>query len=302
METYRLASWAMIIMTGLMAVVISSAQVDVFKAGASYGLTLSQSADWGSDMYRYTGTIKYGPIRLFPWKKRFVSGERLDTPSVVAPRGYVSKDSAEKHRVELNEQALRMPSVSDSVYSRYPISITTVGGYSYLYDAPAEGGLFKNDFDQSGVYGGFIINVNQGMIKDWLFGGDTESDWIDPFPVEWRPYFGIGFTFISATSVNAELDLSSFNGISDTLTGNVVLAMPSALAVDLMCGIGFTFERKISVVLGLSFTSLFYENVILTTVEDEIEDEAKERVNGGLSMSYVGLHRTNGMVGISINL
>ncbi len=285
-----------------MTLTTAMSQIDVFKPGSTYGLTMSYINDLGSSMYRLTGSLKYGPVRLFPWKHRFVYCPLQMEPTACTCEN-INKDSIEIHNQRFKAKLNALPKIIDSVFVRYPVSLTTFAGYSYIYNAPTSNPLIAQPINIGGVHGGIVFTFNTSSILDCIFNDTSRAAWIDKSGLEFRPYVGVGLTFLTASSIQTKLDRAQLPGVSDTTSMNALLNLPGTVGVDLMAGAAFTLDSQISILLGLSLSTINFSNATLTGTDPTIAQQANVAFGKGeLSLIAFDFSRMGLMVGVSINI
>ncbi|MBK6291690.1 MAG: hypothetical protein IPF59_08005 [Ignavibacteria bacterium] len=215
----------------------------------------------------------------------------------------INPDSINIHNQRFAAKLNALPKIVDSVFVRYPVSLTTFAGYSFLYNAPSSNPLIAQSINVGGVHGGIVVTFNTSTILDCIFNDTSRGAWIDKGGIEFRPYVGLGLTFLTATSIKTKLDRTQLPGVADTTSMSAVLNLPGTVGVDIMAGAAFTLDSQISILLGLSLSTISFTNATLSDIDPAIDRQAREVFgNGELSLVSFDFSRMGLMAGVSINI
>jgi len=280
-----------------------SAQTELFELNSKYGLTLSYSNDLSNDMVRFTGTIKYGPVRLFPFSRRIIHCVKHHEQSECSCVERVHPDSVQSFLKNWNETTNSLPEIVDSVYKKYPVSLTTVVGYSYIYNAPLSNSMLKGTIGMGGIYGGLIATLNTGVIADLFYHDTTCATWTEHSSVEFRPYVGIAFTFTNEGEHSIQLDSSTIEDFPDTASSVTTLKVPGTVAAELLAGFALTFSSRVSLLFGFSLNHIVVDGATIEHKDSGVEETVNaELQRESLRFSEISLDRISASLGISINL
>ena len=84
---------------------------------------------------------------------------------------------------------------------------------------------------------------------------------------------------------------------------SAVLNLPGTVGVDIMAGAAFTLDSQISILLGLSLSTISFTNATLSDIDPAIDRQAREVFgNGELSLVSFDFSRMGLMAGVSINI
>jgi len=253
----RSVNMVLVILVAFLENSILSGQTQPFsKPSASYGATVTVASGAG-ELSALHISAKYGPARFVPITKEI--------------KGRLRKSGLDRCDCETEETisgTVTTRSEGLDTVTRYLVSLTPSVGFKVLSGISVDQRLTSENYDVSGVVGGFVLNFTPTI----LWSNCTE--FADTDAVLPRPFIAGFVTPLAAGSKAFLMNPDRF--VESPESRQATMTFGGAVLVTIQTGLAITVGRSFSIFGGISWEYLRYSNVTYQTSSSAISESTRQ--------------------------